>query len=501
MRNSALSLFSLCLLFSLSAPALAKPQPEKPKEASKEEASLPIEELRAFAEIMERVKTDYVEGVSDKTLIEHAIKGMVQGLDPHSSYLDTDEYKELQEGTSGSFGGLGIEVGVEDGFIKVISPIDDTPAQKAGLKAGDLISRINDQSIKGTSLNDAVKMMRGEPGTDIKLGIVREGEAKQLEFTIKRAIIKVQSVKHRLLEPGYGYVRLTTFQSGSRNDLVNAVNRIKEKNGGKLKGLVLDLRNNPGGVLNAAVAISDAFLESGLIVYTEGRQADAESRFSAGPGDILEGAPLVVLVNGGSASASEIVAGALQDHHRALIIGSQTFGKGSVQTVIPVGKNGALKLTTARYFTPSGRSIQAEGIVPDIVLDDLKLAARKDNGNSIKEADLARHLNNGNKKAEEVKKPSSDNPTEDKSPGSKQQESKPADEKTKEEDSSSLFEKDYVLGEALNLLKGLAIFNAKRETAPAIAKRNETAASTATPEPKPVLDAAPAANPVQNSSP
>lgn len=457
MRRPHLPLLGLCLLLSLSLPALAKPQPEKPKAASKEDVGLPIDELRAFAEIMERIKTDYVETVSDKALVEHAIKGMVQGLDPHSSYLDADEYQELQEGTTGSFGGLGIEVGMEDGFIKVISPIDDTPAQKAGLKAGDLITRINDQSVKGTSLDDAVKLMRGEPGTDIKLGIAREGETKPLEFTITRAIIKVQSVKHRLLEPGYGYIRLTTFQSGSRNDLVNALNRLKEKNEAKLKGLVLDLRNNPGGVLNAAVAISDAFLESGLIVYTEGRQADAETRFSAGPGDILEGAPLVVLVNSGSASASEIVAGALQDHHRALIIGSQTFGKGSVQTVIPVGKSGALKLTTARYFTPSGRSIQAEGIVPDIVLDDLKLAAQKERGNPIKEADLARHLNNGNKKDADVKKPSP--------------------EATADEDKTPLAEKDYVLNEALNLLKGLAIFNAKRDTAPAAAKASDKSAS------------------------
>jgi carboxyl-terminal processing protease len=452
-RSPTLPLLGLCLFLAFGGPSvLAKPQPEKPKD-TKEETGLPIEELRAFAEIMERIKTDYVEGVTDKALVEHAIKGMVQGLDPHSSYLDPDEYRELQEGTSGTFGGLGIEVGVEDGFIKIISPIDDTPAQKAGLKAGDIITRINDQSIKGTSLDDAVKLMRGEPGTDIKLGIAREGEAKPMEFTITRAIIKVQSIKHRLLEPGYGYVRLTTFQAGSRNDLVNAVNRLKEKNEAKLKGLVLDLRNNPGGVLNAAVAISDAFLESGLIVYTEGRQADAETRFSAGPGDILEGAPLVVLVNSGSASASEIVAGALQDHHRALIIGSQTFGKGSVQTVIPVGKNGALKLTTARYFTPSGRSIQAEGIVPDIIVDDLKLAAKKDSSNPIKEADLARHLNNGNKKDEDVKKPSP--------------------EAQAEEDKSPLAEKDYVLSEALNLLKGLAIFNAKRESPSTTAKAQE----------------------------
>jgi carboxyl-terminal processing protease len=455
MRSPRLSLFSLCLLLSFGLPAIAKPQPEKRKEPPKEDAALPIEELRAFAEILDRIKTDYVEQVTDKALVEHAIRGLVQGLDPHSSYLNTDEYKELQESTSGTFGGLGIEVGVEDGLVKVISPIDDTPAQKAGLKSGDLISRINGQSIKGTSLDDAIKLMRGEPGTEIKISVVREGEAKPLDFTIIRAIIKTQSVKHRMLEPGFGYIRLSSFQSGSGNDLVNAVNRLKEKNKAQLKGLVLDLRNNPGGVLNAAVAISDAFLDSGLIVYTEGRQADAKSRFSAGPGDVLSGAPLVVLINSGSASASEIVAGALQDHHRALVIGSQTFGKGSVQTVIPVGKNGALKLTTARYFTPSGRSIQAEGIVPDITLDDLKLAARKEHSQPIKEADLARHLNNGTKQDEDAKKASTEKPAED--------------------ENVPLAEKDYVLSEALNLLKGLAIFNAKRSPITTSAQQNATA--------------------------
>lgn len=472
MQNQTLPLLSLCLLLTLGLPASAKPQPEKPKAAAKEDTALPVEELRAFAEILDRIKTDYVEQVTDKTLVEHAIRGLVQGLDPHSSYLNTDEYKELQESTSGTFGGLGIEVGVEDGLVKVISPIDDTPAQRAGLKAGDLISRINGQSIKGTSLDDAIKLMRGEPGTEIKISVVREGEAKPLEFSITRAIIKAQSVKHRLLEPGFGYIRLATFQSGSSNDLTNALNRLKEKNEAKLKGLVLDLRNNPGGVLNAAVAISDAFLESGLIVYTEGRQADAKASFSAGPGDILEGAPLVVLVNGGSASASEIVAGALQDHHRALVIGSQTFGKGSVQTVIPVGKNGALKLTTARYFTPSGRSIQAEGIVPDILLDDLKLAARKEQGSSIKEADLARHLNNGTKKDEEAKKTSPEKSAPEKS----------IPEKSIEDETTPLAEKDYVLSEALNLLKGLAIFNAKRDPITTAAKKDAAAQNQAQPE-------------------
>ncbi|MDZ4264064.1 MAG: S41 family peptidase [Pseudomonadota bacterium] len=397
---------------------------------------LPLDELRTFSEVFGKIKSDYVESTEDSVLLEYAIKGMLSGLDPHSAYLDPEAFKELQVGTTGEFGGLGIEVGMEDGFVKVISPIDDTPAQRAGIQAGDLIIRIDETPVKGLALNDAVKLMRGKPGTDIILTVVREGADKPLKFTITRAVIKVNSIKERELEPGFGYVRITQFQSSTGENMIQAISKLKKENNGELKGLILDLRNNPGGVLNAAVAVSDAFLEDGLIVYTEGRVDDSQMKFKATPTDILKGAPLIVLVNGGSASASEIVAGALQDHKRAIIMGSKTFGKGSVQTILPMHNGAALKLTTARYFTPSGRSIQAEGIEPDIKLENAKLTAIDPSGfDPIKEADLSGHLENG------------------------KGEKKPADKISKEVDASNepLASKDYPLYEALNLLKGLQI--------------------------------------------
>ncbi len=442
------SLFLALLALLVVMPASAKPPAEEKKTevVQPKPQSLPIDELRAFAEIFGRIKNDYVEDIGDRKLIEQAIRGMVSGLDPHSSYLNNDEYQDLQEGTSGVFGGLGIEVGMENGFVKVISPIDDTPAEKAGLKPGDLIIKLDGKSVKGMTLDDAVKIMRGEPGSKISLTLMRESVDAPIEVEIERAVIKVKSVKHRMLQPGLAYIRLTTFQSRSLIDLTNALNRLKEKSKKPLKGLILDLRNNPGGVLTGAVAISDAFLEDGLIVYTEGRLENSETRFSAGPGDLIDGAPLVVLVNGGSASASEIVAGALQDRQRAVIMGTQTFGKGSVQTVIPVGEHGALKLTTARYFTPSGRSIQAEGIVPDIIIPDREIVTKdkKDIAAQIKEADLARHLNNGKEDQEGVKKASRNK-----------------QDKNDDDDLQALLQKDYVLNEALNLLKGLSIFQAR----------------------------------------
>jgi carboxyl-terminal processing protease len=399
-------------------------------------AILPVEELRTFSDVFGRIKNDYVESVEDKELLENAIRGMLSGLDPHSAYLDTEQFKELQVGTTGQFGGLGIEVGMENGFVKVIAPIDDTPAQRAGVKAGDLIIRLDDTPVKGMSLNDAVKVMRGKPGTDIVLTIVREGLDKPLQITITRDIIKVKSVKSRSLEPGYGYLRISQFQSKTADYLVDAIAKLKKENGGKLTGLVLDLRNNPGGVLNGAVAVSDAFLTKGLIVYTEGRIADSSLRFNATPDDVVGGAPMVVLVNQGSASASEIVAGALQDHKRAIIIGTRTFGKGSVQTILPLSGGTALKLTTARYYTPSGRSIQAEGIVPDIELEILQFAEAEKNLQPLKESDLSGHLSNGNGTR----------------PDDGEDEKDAAE--TKKE---SLAQSDYQLYEALNLLKGLAI--------------------------------------------
>ncbi len=402
---------------------------------------LPLDELRVFSEVFGKIKSDYVEEKTDEDLIDFAIGGMLTSLDPHSSYLNKEEFKDLQVGTSGQFGGLGIEISMEDGFVKVVAPIDDTPAQRAGMQAGDLIIRLDDKSVKGMSLTEAVKIMRGEPGTPIRLTIVREGEDKPLEIEIIRDIIRVKSVKQRTLEKGYGYVRITQFQSRTSDNLASAINKLKDKNDGKLRGLVIDLRNNPGGVLNAAVEVSDAFINKGLIVYTEGRSQDSRNTFKATPGDLLTGAPIVVLINGGSASASEIVAGALQDHKRAVIMGSKSFGKGSVQTILPMNNGTAVKLTTARYFTPNGRSIQAEGIVPDITVENLNVS--KTNEDSIKgltEADLSGHLENGNGKSQ-VKK--------DKSA------------KKDGETKASLAQEDYALYEALNLLKGMNILHAR----------------------------------------
>lgn len=411
-------------LLALSGALAAQPAAQAQAEG------VPLNELRIFAEVFGRIKADYVEPVDDRQLLKQAIQGMLGGLDPHSAYLSEDDFSDLQAGTRGEFGGLGIEVGMEDGFVKVIAPIDDTPAQRAGIMAGDLIVRIDDEPIKGLGLDQAVKRMRGEPGSEIVLTILREGVDQPLSITVVRDIIRVVSVKQRLLEPGFGYLRISQFQSRSPQDLLHGIAKLKEQNGGPLRGLVLDLRNNPGGVLNAAVSISDAFLQDGLIVYTEGRVSNAEQRFEAGPGDVLEGAPLVVLVNGGSASASEIVAGALQDHRRGVIMGQQTFGKGSVQTIIPINNKTGIKLTTARYFTPNGRSIQAEGIVPDILLASVQVAARHDEDKlSVKERDLAGHLVNPNGEG--------DGP--------------------EAQDGQALVEQDYELSAALNLLKGLSI--------------------------------------------
>jgi carboxyl-terminal processing protease len=365
---------------------------------------LPVDELRAFAEVFGAIKANYVEPVEDKKLITEAISGMLTGLDPHSAYLDQDAFKELQVGTQGEFGGLGIEVGMEEGFVKVVSPIEDTPAFRAGLKPGDFIIKIDDASVKGMTLNDAVKRMRGKPRTSIRLTIMRKGEAKPFEVTLIRDVIRVQSVKSKLIEPGYGWIRVSQFQEHTGENLVKHLEGLYKN--GPLKGLILDLRNDPGGLLNGAVGISSAFLPPrAAVVSTDGRTEDAKRKFIAAPEDYLRGnrddylknlpaavktVPMVVLVNGGSASASEIVAGALQDHKRATLIGTPTFGKGSVQTILPLGNNTAIKLTTARYYTPSGRSIQAKGIIPDIVVED----PTSPTVGRLREADLDKHLLN-----------------------------------------------------------------------------------------------------------
>jgi carboxyl-terminal processing protease len=421
---------------------------------------LPVEELRTFAEVFGKIKSDYVEKVDDKKLITEAINGMLSGLDPHSAYLDADAYNELQVGTQGEFGGLGIEVTMEDGFVKVISPIEDTPAFRAGLKTGDLIIKLDETPVKGLTLNEAVKRMRGKPNTQITLTILRKGETKPLILTLTRAIIKIVSVKSQLLEPGYGYLRITQFQDHSGELLVKAIETLYKDNKAPLKGLVLDLRNDPGGLLSGAVAVASTFLPpNALVVYTEGRSEDAKMRLTASKENYLRNAnqsdflnglppeiksvPMVTLINGGSASASEIVAGALQDHKRSIIMGTTSFGKGSVQTILPLGNGTAIKLTTSRYFTPSGRSIQATGIVPDVVVEEATISSSTDNGGQqLREADLERHLENN----------ANTPPTKDK----EGKMSAPAPSKQEGE-----LKEDYQLSQALTLLKGLQIFQSR----------------------------------------
>lgn len=454
-----------------------------------DDTELPLEQLQKFTEVYSRIKQDYVETPDSKDMINNAIRGMLTGLDPHSDYLDEESFKELQVGTSGEFGGLGIEVGMEDGFVKVISPIDDTPAQKAGLMAGDLIIRLDETPVKGMTLNDAVKLMRGKPDSKIDLLIVREGKDKPFKVTLTRAVIKVQSVKSRMLESGYGYVRISSFQAKTTDSLLEALTKLKAENKQNLRGVVLDLRNNPGGVLNAAVGVSDAFLNDGKIVYTEGRVEDAKMEYTANAGDELDGAPMVVLVNQGSASASEIVAGALQDHKRALIVGQKTFGKGSVQTVLPLDEKTALKLTTARYFTPAGRSIQAEGIKPDIDIKPLKVTADDQAADEeiapLSEADFNKHLSNPNKKPEEAAtvpaRPdeSAPEPSTSTSPAVPTENDSAADiVKKGEAKDKSLASEDYQLFEALNILKGMdLVLNKTRPVAPAATRTTPPAES------------------------
>lgn len=443
--------------------------------AQKEAAApLPVEELRTFADVFGAIKQGYVEPVEDKKLITYAISGMLANLDPHSAYLDAEAFKDLQVSTQGEFGGLGIEVGMEDGFVKVVSPIEDTPAYRAGIKAGDLIIKLDETPVKGMTLSDAVKKMRGKPKTSIKLTVARKGEAKPLEFVIVRDKIRVQSVKSKTIEPGFGYVRVTQFQEETAADLARHIEKLYKDKDGKnapLKGLVLDLRNDPGGLLHGAIGVSAAFLPAKtLITSTDGRTEDAKRKYYASTEDYLRGqktdflkdlpadvktVPLVVLVNGGSASASEIVAGALQDNKRAVIMGTQTFGKGSVQTVLPLSNNTAVKLTTARYYTPSGRSIQAKGIEPDVVVEE---TANGGSHERLREADLDRHLENDKEKpaAKDADKaaPAKPAPKGGKGKGEDEDAAKPP-----------VFEiaskNDYQLSQAVNLLKAWQVIKAK----------------------------------------
>lgn len=402
------------------------------------ETRLPIDEVRLMSQVLERIKQSYVEEVTDEELIEAAIEGMLTGLDPHSDYLTPEDFADLRESTSGEFGGLGIEITLDEtGFVRVVSPIDDTPAYKAGMQSGDLITQIDDAPVKGMTISDAVNLMRGKPGTDIELTVLREGETGPLSVDITRDVIKITSIRNRMLEPDFGYIRISAFQERTGDDFEDAIKELNDESENGLKGLVLDLRNNPGGVLQASVAVVDALISEGMIVYTEGRIPNSDTSFVAHSSDPSNGVNLVVLINGGSASASEIVAGAIQDHKRGLILGTRSFGKGSVQTILPLSQDHALKLTTARYFTPSGRSIQAQGIEPDIIVTQGSLT-QNDNDAFYKEADLAGALDNPNGEAEEV-----------------------TEESTREAE-AKLAEEDYQLFQALTVLKGISILNASR---------------------------------------
>ncbi len=405
---------------------------------------LPLQDLRTFTEIFERIRSSYVEEVDDKTLFNNAIKGMLNSLDPHSSYLQEEDFSDLQENTSGKFGGLGIEVGMENGLVRVITPIDDTPAQRAGIRTGDLIVSLDGEPVLGLSLSDAVELMRGQPGTPITLEVRRKGESDLLSFTIERAEIKVASVRTEMLDGEIGYVRLTQFQENTGTELQEALRAWKEDT--NLNGVILDMRNNPGGVLQAAVVVVDTFISEGLIVYTEGRSPMSDVRYEARAETLMPDIPIVVLINGGSASASEIVAGALQDHSRAVIVGTQSFGKGSVQTVLPVSETAAVKLTTARYFTPDGRSIQAQGIVPDIVVEQSEVTPSEQQ--YYKESDLPGHLENPDGEVTLNNGPKSN----------------------EENKSDDLIRRDFQLYEAHTLLRGVTILSPKTSKSSATAE-------------------------------
>lgn len=435
--------------------------PEAEAAGEKLEPRLPLNELRIFAEAFSRVGGAYVEEIDDRTLLENAIRGMLAELDPHSAYLDKEAFADLQEATTGNYGGLGLEVGMEDGFVKVISPMDDTPASAAGLESGDLIIKLDQVPVKGMSLPEAIKAMRGEPGSDITVTVVKSGASTPDDITLTREIIKVASVRHRMLDDGYGYIRIAQFQNRTGSEVEDALRELSAD--GPLSGLVLDVRNNPGGVLQSAVEVSDLFVEDGLIVYTSGRLANAELRYSAARPDQAKGVPVVVLVNEGTASASEIVAGALQDHGRAVVMGTSTFGKGSVQTILPLNNEKAIKLTTARYYTPNGNSIQAEGITPDIWVDRSKVTPVKSSPWRVKEKDLPGHLSASEGAASEGV--ASDGAASEKEGAAS--EGATSEKKRKDagerQGNMDLAVKDYQLNEALTLLKGFSVLARSRE--------------------------------------
>ena len=456
MNNRSKKLIPIILVYILLFTTIAVGAENKHPVNSK----LPIDDLQRFSIVLESIKNYYVNPIDDHVLFNNAIRGMLSGLDPHSSYLDKDEFADLKVSTTGKFGGLGIEVTIEDGFIRVITPIDDTPAKKAGIEAGDIIIRLNDKAIRGMALREAVDLMRGKPGTNIELTILRKQSVKPLKIIVTREIINVQSVRHEILDKNNAYIRISQFQNDTGDEIVRQIRALKKAVGNNLNGLILDLRNNPGGIFEASVTTVNAFLDQdrlkydGLIVYTKGRIAKSEIKEYAKGKDILNNLPIVVLINGGSASASEIVAGALQDHKRAIILGTKSFGKGSVQTVLPLKDNRGLKLTTALYYTPSGRSIQATGITPDLLVENKSIATLNNNDTNeqdlinIKESDLQGHLplNNteSNKNNNNV---STDVET----------------NKTTERDANNLkINKDYQLYQGLMVLKAMSILNSQR---------------------------------------
>lgn len=405
----------------------ANPDSDQSLDQQARSQGVPVTDLRDFAEVLERIRSDYVGKVDEKKLIQSAIRGMLMDLDPHSAYLSPDQMKELETVTTGEFGGLGLEVTMQDGLVKVVAPMDDSPASRAGLKAGDLILKIHNTYTKGLTLQEAVEKMRGKAGSKITLQVLSQGEDKPRTLTLTRSRIQVHSVKSEMLQPGYGYLRISQFQTNTGEESKKAIEKLEKQH--KLQGLIIDLRNNPGGVLDGAVDVANLFLNKGLIVYTQGRDPENRDNYSATPGDLLHGRPIVVLVNGGTASAAEIVSGALQDNKRAIIVGTRTFGKGSVQTVLPISGNHALKLTTARYYTPSGRSIQAEGITPDIPIRVTSVKPAKDT--FIHESDLPNHLLNPNAKKDQAAKNKSKQPP--------------------------LAERDYPLSQAMDILKGIIL--------------------------------------------
>ncbi|MBV9522476.1 MAG: S41 family peptidase [Alphaproteobacteria bacterium] len=441
-------------LVFLSIPAVPQTQTDSSPQTTTKSNADTYRQLNLFAEVFERVRSDYVEEVSDEQLVEAAINGMLTSLDPHSSYLNAKNFKDMQVQTRGEFGGLGIEVTMENGLVKVVSPIDDTPAAKAGLKPNDLITHLDGDPILGLTLPEAVEKMRGPVNSSVKLTIRREGR-EPFDVTLSRAVVKIQSVKSHMEGDNIGYIRITSFNEQTDSGLQAAVKTLKEKAGNKLAGYVLDLRNNPGGLLDQAIAVSNDFLQRGEIVSTRGRRADDAQRYNARPGDITNGLPVVVLINGGSASASEIVAGALQDHRRAILLGTRSFGKGSVQTIIPLPGHGAIRLTTARYYTPSGRSIQAKGIEPDITVEPAKIEKIAQGDAFRHEADLKGALKNTDTPA----KPAGATPN---VPPGTTPAATPDKGETSSVDPLVLgTAEDYQLARAVDMLRGLALFNGR----------------------------------------